>query len=130
MDPLWGAVFARADLSSQIVMFKDGEYLCKEGEASHETFLMLRGRISVERRGKHVAYENREGTFIGEVATLTGTMRTATVRAKGPVWVCVFNAAQLERLLAYNPAISVRLVKQLAERLYRTGRQALIDGSG
>ena len=51
---------------------------------------------------------------------MTGTARTASVKAQGEVWACVFNAAEFEHLLAFNAAIGIRLLKLMAERLIRT----------
>lgn len=123
MDPLWAAVCRNADLARFFARFEDGEYLCREGEAAHHAFVLLRGRVSIERGGQRIGSDGREGAILGELSTLTGTPRTATVRADGDVWACVFNAAEFERLLAFNPAVAIRLVKLLAERLIRSGRE-------
>ena len=120
MDPLWSAVCQRADLTPGFVRFDDGEYLCREGEASHHAFLVLNGRVQVERGSRILAIYDQEGTFVGELSTLTGTARTASVKAQGEVWACVFNAAEFEHLLAFNAAIGIRLLKLMAERLIRT----------
>lgn len=124
MDPLWSSICRSADLARFFVKFEDGEYLCRQADASHNAFLLLRGTVVVEREGIEIGEDGREGIFIGELSTLTGTPRSASVRARGTVWTCVFNAAEFERLLAFNPAVGIRLVKLLAERLIRAGREA------
>jgi hypothetical protein len=128
LDPLWAATALTERLDRQIVCFENGEYLCREGEKSHQTFVLLKGRVVVERAGTEIITETREGTFLGEVTTLAGYRRTASLRADGPVWACVFNAAELERFIGRNPAIAVRLVKSLAERVCReSGYSADLD---
>lgn len=121
MDPLWSSLLRRADFSRYFARFEDGDYLCREGDASYEAFLLLQGKVGIEKGGRQIAVDEREGTFVGELSTLTGTPRTATVRAVGRVWVCLFNAAEFERVLAAHPAVGIRLVKLMAQRLVRSG---------
>ena len=119
MDPLWSSLCRRGDFARYFAKFEDGDYLCREGEASHEAFVLLQGRVRIERGGKQLEVNEKEGAFIGELSTLTGSLRAASIRAEGTVWVCRFNAAEFERLLAAHPAIGIRLVKLMAERLIR-----------
>lgn len=120
MDPLWSSLLSRADFSRYFAKFEDGEYLCREGDASYEAFLLLQGKVRINRGGKQIELDEREGTFIGELSTLTGTPRAASIQAQGTVWVCLFNAAEFERMLAAHPAVAIRLVKLMAERLVRS----------
>lgn len=119
MDPLWVSICTGKGFDRYFVKFSDGEFLCREGEKSYHTFVLLSGRVRVERGDKLIAVESREGTFLGEVTTLVGRTRTASLRAEGTVWTCLFNAAELERFVTANPAIGIRLIKSLAERLSR-----------
>ena len=121
MDPMWSALLKRADFSHFFARFDDGDYLCKEGEATYEAFLLLKGRLRIEKGGRQIAIDEREGTFVGEISTLTGTPRSASVRAIGEVWVCLFNAAEFERVLAAHPSVGIRLVKLMEQRLLRSG---------
>ena len=45
-----------------------------------------------------------------------GPRRAASIRAQGTVWVCLFNAAEFERMLAAHPAVAIRLVKLIRRR--------------
>lgn len=120
MDPLWSSLLERADFTRYFARFEKGDYLCKEGDGSYETFVLLSGKVCIEKGGKRIAVDEREGTFLGELSTLTGTPRAASVRALGEVWVCAFNAAEFERLLAAHPAVGLRLIKLMAQRLLRS----------
>ena len=79
--------------------------------------------MRVFRGERQLEVDQREGTFLGELSTLIGTPRGASVQAEGTVWTCVFNAAELERLLAAHPAVAIRLVKLISYR-------ALVRNSG
>jgi histidine ammonia-lyase len=120
MDPLWSTLLRRADFARYFARFEDGDYLCTEGDASYEAFVLVRGRVCIEKGGRRIAVDEREGTFVGELSTLTGTPRAASVRALGDVWVCAFNAAEFERLLAAHPAVGLRLIKLMAQRLVQS----------
>jgi CRP-like cAMP-binding protein len=98
------------------VRFQPGELLCREGEEAYRTYVILNGAVLVERDGRPIARESREGSFMGENATLTGRPRTATIRADSEVWALMFNAAELEQFVLANPAVGIRLIKTLALR--------------
>lgn len=119
LDPLWSSVCRAPGFERYIARYSAGDILCREGERSYQAFLLLKGRVEVRRGDRHIITESREGVFIGEVATLIGGVRTATLAARGEVWVALFNAAELERFVTCNPAVGIRLIKSLAERVAR-----------
>lgn len=119
IDPLWSAILRGPQLVRHITRFDEGEFLCHEGDKSYFAFVLLTGEVEVLVDDQLVHVETREGTFLGEIATLTGTERTATLRARKPVIGCVFNAAELEEFLSFHPALSNRLLKLVCERVLR-----------
>ena len=119
VDPLLGAICRRPGFRSFVARFEDGEILCPEGERAYQAFLLLRGTVQVSRAGKEITRVSREGTFLGEVATLTSMPCTASLRAAGTVWACVLNAADLERFVTCNPAMGLRVIRSMAQRLAR-----------
>ena len=122
LDELWATVCSGPDAWSFLVRYRDGQLLCEVGEHSHFAFVLLRGAVRIERDGKLLHTETREGTFLGEVATLTGSPRTAAMRAQGDVWGMKMNAAELEEFIAMNPGIGIRMIHTLTERLVRESR--------
>ena len=119
VDPLWITIARTEGFDRYFVKFEPGTIIAREGDASHFTFALLRGQVEILKGDRVVFTEDREGTFLGEVATLTGSPRTATMRAKTTVWAAVFNAAELEKFVTCNPAVGIRLIKSLAQRLER-----------
>ena len=117
VDPLLSSICRACGFDGFFVAFEDGEQICVEGEQSYHAFLLLRGRVRVERAGRVVARIEREGAFLGEVSTLTGLARTASVYAEGPVHACMFNAAELEEFVTSHPAVGIRLLRSMALRL-------------
>jgi len=119
LDPLWITVVRNHRLQRHLWLFDDGEYLCRQGDRSYCIFILLQGVVEIDRGGERLATDRREGTFLGEIAAMTGGQRTASVRARGQVYALRFNLAQFERLIALEPALAIRLIKSLAERLAR-----------
>jgi CRP-like cAMP-binding protein len=117
VDPLWASICRAPGFERYFVMFEDGEILSDIGETAHHTFLLLRGEIEVERDGDVIDVEDREGTLVGAISTLTGAPRTVTLRARGPVWTCIFNEAELEQLVTCNSSVAVRMIRTMATRI-------------
>lgn len=117
IDPFLSELLSRTDIPRYFMTFKPSEILCRQGEMSHYAFVLLQGSLVIERNKHRVAIERREGTFIGEIGALTGILRTATVRAMEPTTVWILNNSQLEKVLTKHPALSIRLMKLLCERL-------------
>jgi serine/threonine protein kinase len=117
VDPLWASICRAPGFERYFVKFERGETLCGVGLQAHHTFLLLRGRVLVERDGRVIATEDQEGSFLGTISTLTGAPRHVTLRAEGTVWTCLFNEAELEQLVTCNPAVAVRMIRNLATRI-------------
>lgn len=94
------------------------ELLCRQGERSHFAFILLKGALRVIRDGTEIDVVSREGELVGEIAALTGERRGAALVAAEPTWVRVFDAAQIEALVAGNPALAVRLLRTMAARFH------------
>jgi len=117
VDPLWASICRGPGFDRYFVKFEDGETIAGVLEPAQHTVLLLRGKVAVEVDDVEVAVESREGTFLGAISTLTGARRHANLRARGPAWCCLFNEAELEQLVTCNPAIAVRMVRSMADRI-------------
>ncbi len=116
VDPLWSSICSAPRPKLNYLLFSDGDIICAEGEHAFHTYVLMSGTIRVELPNGIVIHENREGSFLGENATLTGQPRTANLVAEGSVWVIVFNAAEFEQFVVAYPAVAIRLIKTLALR--------------
>jgi serine/threonine protein kinase len=117
VDPLWASISRGPGFDRYFVKFEDGETIAAVADPAQHTVLLLRGGIRVEVDEREVVVETREGTFLGAISTLTGARREATLRAHGKTWCCLFNEAELEQLVTCNPAIAVRMVRSMADRI-------------
>jgi CPA2 family monovalent cation:H+ antiporter-2 len=59
----------------------------------------------------------KDGDFFGEIALISGAPRTATVTATSPVRALVITDRDFRTLLKKSPAMQLRVLEALAERL-------------
>lgn len=93
-----------------------GEVLCKEGETGHEFFVIVEGEIDITSKGRSVAARGG-GDFVGEIALLEETTRTATVTAKTPLRVFVLTRHDFRHLVRENPSVEQKVMRALARRV-------------
>lgn len=98
--------------------FDVGEVICHEGDPSDEFYIILSGAVEVFSEKNHQAIATlREGEFFGEISLLTGTPRTATVRALVVNTVLfVVERQQLQKLLSEHKEFGEQIAVKLSER--------------
>jgi len=93
-----------------------GKVLVREGEAGHECFVIMEGTATVVRKGETIA-ELNAGDVVGELAPLTGGVRTATVTATTPMELLVIGQREFAGLLDDVPGLAVHVLHNLASRM-------------
>ncbi len=93
-----------------------GEVLCREGDTGQEFFVIVEGKTDITSKGKRVALRGN-GDFVGEIALLEDTKRTATVTAKTPLRVFVLTRQDFRRLVDENPSVERKVMRALARRV-------------
>lgn len=98
------------------ISIEQGRTLVREGDVGHECFVIVEGSATVARNGETIATIG-SGDVVGELAPLTGGMRTATVTADTPMEVLVIGQREFAGLLDEVPGLAVHILHDLAERL-------------
>jgi len=103
-----------------------GRRLYDEGQRAPSLVVIMRGRVKVSSLtidGEERLLALRSaGDLLGEMATLTGRTRTATVTAIDEVRVVVVPAEEFERLWRAEPVILTALVRSLVHRVEEADR--------
>ena len=118
---------------AQIRHYKTGEALFKQGDKPDGLYLIRRGSVMVSSviggRDVVLSYVSA-GKYVGEMALVMDTPRTATVRAAVPAEAIVLLAARFTALLAGDPAVRRRLDEQFEARLQANQAMAAHQQSG
>ena len=77
---------------------------------------MIEGQIDVRRRGRRVARLG-PGSYVGEIALLSRSPRTATVVAATPLRVLAISGADFVELLDGIPELWLKVARTLADRV-------------
>lgn len=98
--------------------FAPGTRLTEEGKPVADLVLICDGQASVQAGGEEIA-NLHDGTFVGEMAFLSGNPASATVTVVRPTRAFVFDMARLEALARENDAVAGGLHRAIGRDLVR-----------
>jgi len=101
--------------------FAPGEAVIREGESSRAMYLIARGSAAVLQEEKELA-TLEAGEIFGEIAFLTGQIRSATVRATGELHVVEIDTIAMRALLESRHDVADELECRMAARLEDLGQ--------
>lgn len=104
---------------------KDGTELTHEGKSGGEFFVIVDGKVRLERSGKQIAVLG-PGDFLGEIALIDGGPRTATATTDGPARLLVVAHREFHTLMADYPDIRLEILQALAERVRSMEPEAVV----
>src|SRR5258706_15715703 len=95
--------------ASDEVQIPEGRTLVKQGDVGRECFVLVDGKVKVERNGRKVATLG-PGAYFGHLSLLDKGPRTATVTAASPITVLVLGPREFSAVLDEVPALSHKLL--------------------
>jgi CRP/FNR family transcriptional regulator, cyclic AMP receptor protein len=101
--------------------FQPGEHLVDEGLLGETLFVVMQGQAKVTRRGRRVG-SVVPGDFFGELSTIDGGPRTATIVAETPMRVLRLFRATLRKLLDDEPQLTVKILDGIVRRIRQVER--------
>jgi NTE family protein len=105
-----------------------GDVLMYQGDAADALYVVVSGRFAVTLEGRHdPVSEIGPGQPVGEIAFLTGGVRTATVTAKRDSLVLALSRAEFDSLVTAHPGVWATLTATLAQRLAETTSNVAMD---
>ena len=118
---------------SDVVAFRPGQVILREGERGEELYWVLSGTVAVHRGDVQVA-SLRAGEHFGEMSMVRDQPRSARAVAVGDVELLVFSKESFFRLLRTEHEVGVKLLwgftRVLAERLAATTRELGVERAG
>jgi CRP-like cAMP-binding protein len=122
--PLFANI-APADLQliagiAQERLFAAGEVIARQGDTGEELYIIVSGGIRVLARtgGEEVELAvRRSGDYVGEMSILTQNPRMASLLAVEETRVLSIDNERFELLLRERPDTSLRVIRDLCERL-------------
>ncbi|MEC8306590.1 MAG: cyclic nucleotide-binding domain-containing protein, partial [Chlamydiota bacterium] len=101
--------------------FEKNETILKKGDRGDVLYILVKGKIAVEREGLPIATLN-EGAYFGELSILTGDCRSATLTALTPVDTLAIPRHEAQTLMKY-----CRSFKQEINDLYQQRNLSIGD---
>jgi NTE family protein len=102
---------------SSIVTLAGGEWLFREGEPGDALYVVLAGRCEVVDADGNTFLVLGRGSVLGELALLTGSPRTASVRAARDADLLKLPHQEFDRLLHEEPAFVLDLTRELGRQI-------------
>ena len=93
-----------------------GTALAQEGKSGRELVIIVEGAADVTKRGRKINTVG-SGDFVGEIAVVTDTPRTATVKTTQPTHALVVTRRDFRTLMKRVPTIQLKVLETLARRL-------------
>ena len=103
------------------VDLREGFVLTREGKPGHEFVVIVDGTARVTREGRKLA-DLGPGDWVGEIALLTKSTRTATVTTTSHARVLVVTDRGFRRLVEAMPSIAMKVLTSVADRLAHDAR--------
>lgn len=120
----------RAFFAGDIQTFGPGEFVIKEDEETTAIYRIISTSkgLEVVKNRKVLALIQEPGEFFGEMAAVSKTPRTASVRSVGETVLEVYPEEILPQVLEDYPDMAMRIITGLSERL--TAANRLLTKSG
>jgi len=103
--------------------FAPGDQIVREGSLGETLFVVMEGRAKVTRNGRRVG-EVLPGDFFGELSTIDGGPRTASITAVTPVRVVRLFRRTLRKLLEDEPQLTIKILDGIVRRIRQVERRS------
>ena len=105
----------------KLIHFAQGDFICREGETGDRMFIIAEGEVEVLKKGeKDVEVEVavlQPGEVAGTMSLFEEDVRSASLRAKGPVDIWTLDMETFKLVLSHNPEIAWKLLAYTSRRL-------------
>lgn len=107
-----------------VCTFNDGELIFREGDESHQMYVVQSGAVIISKQGVVLA-ELARGDFLGEMSLLESLPRHADARAKGKTKLLMIQPGSFLLKIRRDPTFAFELMQALSGRIRRTNEKLL-----
>ncbi len=111
----------------EVKKFNIDENVCNIGEAGHEMYIILKGKVGVYINSIDgfpiKVTELSSGDFFGEMSLLESMPRSANIEALEDTFVLAINENNFERIIAQQPNLAFRIMKGMSNRLRKQNEE-------
>ena len=101
---------------SQVIHYKESNYIFKEGDFGDSMFIIVSGEVNINHHGKGLATLSK-GECLGEMAILDNEPRSADARAKNELILLQIGQNAFYEIMSGNAEIMKQIIKMLTSRL-------------
>jgi CRP-like cAMP-binding protein len=94
--------------------------LFAEGDTSREMYILMSGAVGIYKNNREIATIDSEGQYFGEMSTLLGAPRSATVKTLEDSRFLVIPPERVQDFFQHSPTLAIKVARGLAERLSKT----------
>jgi type IV pilus assembly protein PilB len=109
-------------LNPDVENYEDGDVVIREGNTDKDFFKLIRGALTVIKGGKKIAELTEPGEYFGEMASISGEQRTATIVSQGRSTVKRFPGDKIEEVIDKYPEVTNHLFKTMSGRLKKSNQ--------
>lgn len=107
--------------------YRQGDYLCRQGDPGHTMFVVSEGEIDVILETSHGEVHLAtlgKGQSFGEISLVSGDVRTASVRVRSQTLSVVeIDKARFVYLVGQQPAFALAVMSRLCKMVQETNRK-------
>jgi HEAT repeat protein/ATP/ADP translocase len=112
-------------------LFPSKSVICQEGEPGDALYIIVHGDVNVLKRTESdqtVLAVRRDGEFVGEMAILESSIRSATLEADTDVRMLVLDGDSFKAILRDRPEVAISVLQRMSRRVRELNE--LVGGVG
>ena len=106
----------QVEQNSEEIDVPAGQVLTRQGTPGSEFFVIIEGSVRIEHDG-HEVRTMGSGDFLGEIALIDDSPRTATATTTTPAKLIVLSRREFRSLMDGHPSIEASVLRCLVERI-------------
>jgi type IV pilus assembly protein PilB len=127
---LEGTVMQKESLPAYLLdpdelVFDNGDIIIREGNADTNFYKLIQGALEVLKGNEKIAEISEPNSYFGEMSSLVGGKRSATIRSLGKSIVKVFPGDKLWETIQNYPIIAKQIITTLSNRLEDTNKRLI-----